>query len=49
MPGRKVGRVLMGRLMPRSDNSGPNPIEALESGRLTGCLKPKVPTITTLI
>ena len=39
------GSANTGRLMPGPDNSGPNPIEALESGRLTGYLEPKVPTM----
>ena len=33
--------------MPGPTISGPNPIEALGSGRLTGYLGPKVPTLST--
>ena len=39
------GPANAGQLMPGPNNSGPNPIKALESGRLTGCLGPKVPTM----
>ena len=39
------GPANAGQLMPGSDSSGPNPIEALDSGRQTGYLGPKVPTM----
>ena len=39
------GQANVGRLMPGPESSGPNPIEALESSWLIGCLGPKVPTM----
>ena len=42
------GPANAGQLMHGPASSGPNPIKALESGRLTGYPGPKVPTETII-